>query len=227
MRASRAGKPARLGRVQSSRCEAAGEVEHGFEGEFGNMALLSNVLTGTNRAELAIKVCAQRAREGLAVVQLAFPNCQNTPTLGFQIGLVTRIAGHGIGSLRRPENHVARRSRLPRAARVGVPETAVDEHNLVALCEHDVWFPRKPSDVQPVPVAQRVQKSSDNPFGFRVYGTNTRHGSASLRGAHDVRHDTNATPARLTCGKRVSSSVHPLECQRGLGLFSVDVDRTL
>lgn len=73
-------------------------------------------------------------------------------------------------------------------ATMSMPEAPVNEHRHTALRENQIRRPWHLAQVRPKPVAQSMQRTSDEQFRLRVLAANPAHHSTALASSQDVSH---------------------------------------
>ena len=101
------------------------------------------------------------ALELFLIAGLAFPHCEHSPADLPQMSGVASISFRISRSLCVPELGICLRSDSAESTLVHVPEATVNEDDGPMLWENDVRASRQIADVQPVPISERVEKSSD------------------------------------------------------------------
>lgn len=69
-----------------------------------------------------------------------------------------------------------------------MPEATVNEHDLLARWKYKVGGTRKPSSVQPEPIAQSVNQSSHKTFGLGICPPYACHVLLALLWCQDINH---------------------------------------
>jgi hypothetical protein len=113
---------------------------------------------------LLIKKSPDHGDYAMSVPELAFPKNQHLPPLPRERTLVSHITFLIARKLRFPEVETGLWHPRERAARVAVPETAVNENNLSPLSENDIGLPGQIARMESVSVAKRENKSTNQQF---------------------------------------------------------------
>ena len=121
----------------------------------------------------------------VALKRLAFPNHEHFPALGMKPFDPVEIPCDVAVDLRLPVFLSAGRS-TSSVAVVAMPKTTVDEHCLSSPPEDDIGPARQFGRVKAVPVAHRMQESTDCHLRLRVLLPHRPHDPASLLGREYV-----------------------------------------
>lgn len=118
----------------------------------------------------------------------AFPHGCDPPSRGLQARAHLCIPAHIAVELGSPELRSRGRRRRKAAPLVTVPETAMHEDCGAVFRQHDVGPARQAADIQSVPQAGRMKRTTDRPLGTRVAAANSGHHPRAGCGVDDVRH---------------------------------------
>src|SRR5438309_776803 len=131
------------------------------------------------------------------VLQLAFPDRQHFPAFLGEKFLVARVALLVGLKLRLPEIEPGFRHARERALLVAVPEAAMHENDLAAATEYQIRAARQFPVVEPVAIAFREDKMSDQHFRPGIFRADARHDFGALGGRDIVHTITLLRPARI------------------------------
>src|SRR6185437_13719876 len=122
-----------------------------------------------------------RFRYGPRTFGLALPDNLDAPAGGAELALVAAVAAAVGEELGLPVGAIRGGSSVGRAARMLVPEAAVDEDHLAAAGKHQVRRAGQVAAVQTVAVAGAVDQAADEQLRLSVLAADARHDRASLR----------------------------------------------
>jgi hypothetical protein len=130
---------------------------------------------------------------------LTLPNYQDFPPEPSQRLLISEVPLSVLGELFQPEAQFG--FGPPPAARVLMPETAVDKDHFSQPRKNDVRFAGQVIRMQPVSKAHRVNEAADAHFWLSVFAAHARHPLASLLFGESVhRHRSVKENIPETCG---------------------------
>ena len=141
--------------------------------------------------------------------QLAFPDHQHAPACIGQCFRRPRIADDIRAELERPEILIGFWSRGVAAARVSVPETAMNKDHRLSARESDIWSAGQTFVMQPEAQALSMQPAPKRHFGLRVSSPDTRHHPAA-----DFWRDYIAQGASSRKACNVNAWLHPQSLAR-------------
>lgn len=133
----------------------------------------------------------------LGLLQLAFPHHDHLPAQAPQIAAVALVALHVLGELVLPEIHPRLGRGRPLAARVAVPETAVDENHRGVARQDDVGRPGKVAAAKPESEPHAVQQRPHDDFRLRVAPADAGHERGASGGGEEFRQKLPSSRQRI------------------------------
>ena len=141
--------------------------------------------------------------------QRALPDDRNSPTACEQFLPCATVTLHVGPELGLPELAPGGRIGCSRAARMTMPETAVNEAGRPEAREDEIRCPGKAPNMKPISEATRVERSPQGEFWFRISGGDARHDARAGRLIHSVGHRQSCSPPKRGDGARI-----PLDGER-------------
>jgi hypothetical protein len=132
----------------------------------------------------------------LNILEFALPDFFDRPTNLFQFGPIFAIALAVSLDLGSPEVEIGFRE-LADLATMAMPETSMNEDRLLTTDEGDVGPSGEVFPMEPVAIAQSVQKRANDQLGLGMLRANPRHQSAAARLGSVIHHREGLAHPRL------------------------------